>query len=240
MMLCALVLVELIDVFGWLGAGIPIGDDRVSWTLIPAVALCPFLVRSVPGGTWRSSAAGGVLLAVTVASCLLYPVASLDVSLFEVFVTAWVEEVAFRLAIPLLVLVALRQLGVRRRNGLIVGCAVSVVLFTLLPGHVAQFRDGLTPFVFVAFALVTTYVVWRGGLLWPAICAHITVDVLALEMAVGAVSNETRVIGTGLALLLMILVAIDRLRVREETAIDLRDGSATTVEQVEPVERAGR
>jgi len=121
------------------------------------------------------------------------------------------EEFVYRLAVIVVVgaLVA-RLMGRPWRNagdwGMgpgIVALLAGGLIFTLLPGHVAQMSGALTALPFASLGVVLGYAVLRTGALLPAVVVHAFLNIATIAVIVGEVSAGTRA-----ALALAALVAL--------------------------------
>ena len=150
------------------------------------------------------------------------------------------EELVFRLAAVLVVgAVCARLLGRDWRSPRhwgaapgFVGLGVAAVVFSLLPGHVAQMTTLTRSLSFASLALLLGYTVLRTGAVWPAIVVHALINVMTLAAwqgsglalvrlamaagALGALVAATEVAGRRLGL-----------RTRVPTVIDLRAAPPT-------------
>lgn len=121
------------------------------------------------------------------------------------------EELVYRLAVLIVVgtLVA-RLTGHRWRNaedwGPVAGITALMaggVIFTLLPGHVAQMNSALTALPFASLGIVLGYAVLRTGALLPAVVVHAFLNITTIAVLAGEVSVQMRT-----ALALAALVAL--------------------------------
>lgn len=126
-------------------------------------------------------------------------------------VAALGEELVYRLAVIVVVgaLVA-KVLGQPWRNAEDWGLAPGIVallagglIFTLLPGHVAQMSGALTALPFASLGVVLGYAVLRTGALLPAVVVHAFLNIATIAVIVGEVSAGMRA-----ALALAALVAL--------------------------------
>lgn len=126
-------------------------------------------------------------------------------------VAALGEELVYRLAVIVVVgAVVARLLGQPWRNaedwGLVPGITALLaggVIFTLLPGHVAQMNGALTALPFASLGVVLGYAVLRTGALLPAVVVHAFLNIATIAVIVGEVSAGMRA-----ALALSALVAL--------------------------------
>jgi Type II CAAX prenyl endopeptidase Rce1-like len=114
------------------------------------------------------------------------------------------EELVYRLAVLILVGAACAKLlGRNWRNaedwgvvpGLVALLAAGLV-FTLLPGHVAQMSDTLHALPFACLGVVLGYAVLRTGALFPATVVHSLLNIATIAAVAGTMSPALR---TGLA-----------------------------------------
>ena len=114
------------------------------------------------------------------------------------------EELVYRLAVLTLVgATCAKLLGRNWRNaedwgvvpGLVALLAAGLV-FTLLPGHVAQMTDTLHALPFACLGVVLGYAVLRTGALFPATVVHALLNLATIAALYGTISPPLR---TGLA-----------------------------------------
>lgn len=158
---------------------------------------------------------------------------------FGLVTAALGEELVYRLAVLVVVgaLVA-RLLGRPWRNaedwGLVPGIAAllaSGVIFTLLPGHVAQISGSLTALPFASLGVVLGYAVLRTGALLPAAVVHSFLNLATIAVLAGEVSIGMRTTFALLALVALVsgtIVAGHRLGIlrNEPVPVDRRDAPA--------------
>lgn len=101
-------------------------------------------------------------------------------------VPAATEELAYRVALPVVVAAVATGLGFRWTEGLVAGVVVSAALFTLLPGHTVQAESPIGLLPFVAFSVLYSLVVWRTRNLLGAIITHVTVNLFTFPVAVAS------------------------------------------------------
>lgn len=130
---------------------------------------------------------------------------------FGLVLAALGEELVYRLAVLIVVgtLVA-RITGHGWRNseewGPVAGISALIaggVIFTALPGHVAQMNGALTALPFASLGVVLGYAVLRTGALLPAVVVHAFLNIATIAVLAGEVSAEMRT-----ALALAALVAL--------------------------------
>jgi membrane protease YdiL (CAAX protease family) len=122
------------------------------------------------------------------------------------------EEIVYRLAVLILVGAMVAKFSGRNwRNaedwGAGAGLAAIVasgVVFTVLPGHVAQISDTLHALPFVALGMVLGYAMLRTGALLPAVVVHALLNLATIASFKGAMSPLLR--STLAASLLLALV----------------------------------
>ena len=115
-------------------------------------------------------------------------------------VAALGEELVYRLAVLIVVGSLLAWLtGHNWRNaedwGPVAGIGALLaggLIFTLLPGHVAQINDALTALPFASLGVVLGYAVLRTGALLPAVVVHAFLNIATIAVLVGEVSVEMR------------------------------------------------
>ncbi len=122
------------------------------------------------------------------------------------------EEIVYRLAVLILVGATVAKLSGRNwRNaedwGVGAGLAAIVasgVIFTVLPGHVAQISDTLHALPFVALGMVLGYAMLRTGALLPAVVVHALLNLATIAVFKGEMPVALR--STLAAALLLSLV----------------------------------
>lgn len=123
---------------------------------------------------------------------------------FGLILAALGEELVYRLAVLILVGAGCAKLlGRNWRNAEDWGVVPGVVallaaglVFTLLPGHVAQMSDALHALPFACLGVVLGYAVLRTGALFPAAVVHALLNLATIAALAGTISIELR---TGLA-----------------------------------------
>lgn len=154
---------------------------------------------------------------------------------FGLVLAALGEELVYRLAVLIVVGALVAKLtGHSWRNaedwGPVAGITALIaggVIFTLLPGHVAQMNSALTALPFASLGVVLGYAVLRTGALFPAVVVHAFLNIATIAVLAGEVSAEMR---TALALAALValvsgtIVAGVRLGMlrKAPVAIDLR------------------
>jgi len=145
------------------------------------------------------------------------------------------EELVYRLAVLIVVGVAVAAVMRRPwRNaedwGAIPGIAALLaggLVFTLLPGHIAQMNGALTALPFASLGVVLGYAVLRTGALLPAAVVHAFLNIATIAVIVGDVSMEMRTTFAFVALVALVsgtTVAGMRLGIlrRAPISLDLR------------------
>ncbi len=156
-------------------------------------------------------------------------------------VAALGEELVYRLAVLIVVGTLVAKLtGHNWRNsedwGPVAGILALVaggLIFSLLPGHIAQMNSALTALPFASLGVVLGYAVLRTGALLPAVVVHAFLNIATIAVLAGEVSVEMR---TALALAALValvsgtIVAGLRLGMlrRAPASIDLRNASPST------------
>lgn len=115
-------------------------------------------------------------------------------------VAALGEELVYRLAVIVVVGASTaRLLGRPWRNAEDWGLAPGItallaggLVFTLLPGHVAQMDGALTALPFASLGVVLGYAVLRTGALLPAVVVHAFLNIVTIAVIVGEVSVGMR------------------------------------------------
>ncbi|MEX2269408.1 MAG: CPBP family intramembrane glutamic endopeptidase [Acidimicrobiia bacterium] len=159
------------------------------------------------------------------------------------------EELIYRLAIIIVVgaLIA-RLLGRDWRNasewGLAPGLAALLIgslVFSALPGHIAQMSDALHALPFASLGLVLGYAVLRTGALIPAAIVHALLNLVTLAVLAGDMSVAVRNAISTVALLALVsgtVVAGLRLGVLRRTPVEVDltvPTSATPTVGAEPI-----
>ena len=107
------------------------------------------------------------------------------------------EEIVYRLAVLILVGATVAKLSGRNwRNAEdwgvgpgLVAIVASGVIFTILPGHVAQISDTLHALPFVALGMVLGYAMLRTGALLPAVVVHALLNLATIAVFKGDISG---------------------------------------------------
>jgi len=117
-----------------------------------------------------------------------------------------VEELVYRLALPVLVIAVARRLGMRTSMAIWVAFGLSTVVFTILPGHLEQARAAGAPVLLVvaSMGVLWFWVVWRGGSVLAAAVFHALANVTILPVESGLVSPQVR----SLAIAALVLAAV--------------------------------
>jgi hypothetical protein len=122
------------------------------------------------------------------------------------------EELVYRLAV--LIVVGVTVAAVLRRPwrnaedwGAIPGIVALLaggLVFTLLPGHIAQMNGALTALPFASLGVVLGYAVLRTGALLPAAVVHAFLNIATIAVIVGDVSVEMRTLFAFVALVALV------------------------------------
>jgi membrane protease YdiL (CAAX protease family) len=178
---------------------------------------------------------------------LAYAVASYSLEIggwpeaFGLILAALGEELIYRLAVIVVVgaLIA-RLLGRDWRNasewGLAPGLAALVVgsiVFSVLPGHIAQMSDALHALPFASLGLVLGYAVLRTGALVPAAIVHALLNLVTLAVLAGDMSVASRnALSSGALLALVSGTVVAGLRLgvlrRSSAEVHLTDPATAT------------
>lgn len=126
------------------------------------------------------------------------------------------EELVYRLAVLVLVgAVTAWMLGRNWRNAEdwgavpgVTGLAAAGLVFSLLPGHVAQMSDTLHALPFACFGLVLGYAVLRTGALFPAAVVHALLNLTTIAALDGEVAVPMRSALAAVALVALVLATI--------------------------------
>ena len=123
------------------------------------------------------------------------------------------EELVYRLAV--LILVGASCAKLLRRNwrnaedwGVVPGIVALLVaglVFTLLPGHVAQMSDTLHALPFACLGVLLGYAVLRTGALFPATVVHSVLNLATIAAISGTISAEWRTSLSASALIALVL-----------------------------------
>ena len=151
------------------------------------------------------------------------------------------EELVYRLAVLIVVGAFVAKLmGQPWRNsedwGVFPGVAALLaggLVFTLLPGHVAQMSSTLTALPFASLGVVLGYAVLRTGALLPAVVVHSFLNIATIAVLVGDVSIGMRTSFAGVALIALVsgtIVAGLRLGIlrKAPASVDLRNAGPLT------------
>ena len=123
------------------------------------------------------------------------------------------EEIVYRLAVLILVgAFAAKVSGRNWRNAEDWGVGVGLVaimasglVFTVLPGHVAQMSDTLHALPFVCLGMVLGYAMLRTGALLPAVVVHALLNLATIAAFDGEISVALRTALAATALVALIL-----------------------------------
>lgn len=128
-------------------------------------------------------------------------------------VAAFDEEVVYRLAVLVLVgAIAAKLTGHNWRNAEdwgvaagLVGILASGVVFTVLPGHVAQMSDTLHALPFVCLGMVLGYAMLRTGALLPGVLTHALLNLTTIAALTGHLDAGVRTLIAAAALVALVL-----------------------------------
>lgn len=123
------------------------------------------------------------------------------------------EELVYRLAVLILVGSTVARLSGRNwRNAEdwgvgpgLVAILASGLVFTVLPGHVAQMSDALHALPFACLGIVLGYAMLRTGALLPATVVHALLNLATIAAFSGEISSELRTSLAATALLALVL-----------------------------------
>jgi membrane protease YdiL (CAAX protease family) len=126
---------------------------------------------------------------------------------------AFDEEIVYRLAVLIVVGATVARLTGRNwRNsedwGITAGLVAIVasgVVFTVLPGHVAQMSDTLHTLPFVCLGMVLGYAMLRTGALLPAVVVHALLNLATIAAFSGEMSLAVRTALSAAALVALVL-----------------------------------
>ncbi|HEU5301103.1 MAG TPA: CPBP family intramembrane glutamic endopeptidase [Acidimicrobiia bacterium] len=164
---------------------------------------------------WREFAVGAAIL-VPIAVGGYVGAAGTSTDAAGLLVAAAGEELVYRFAMLLLVgAAAARVMGrdwrrpARWGNGPGATALVAAgVVFSLLPGHVAQMHAPISTLPFASLSLVLGWAVLRSGALWPVIVTHLVLNLATFGSVAGGFSAGGRM-AICLAALVGLLVAAD-------------------------------
>jgi membrane protease YdiL (CAAX protease family) len=122
------------------------------------------------------------------------------------------EELVYRLAVIILVgALTARLLGRDWRNASewgmapgIIALLVGSIVFSVLPGHIAQMSDALHALPFASLGFVLGYAVLRTGALVPAAIVHALLNLTTLAVLAGDMSVASRNALSATALLALV------------------------------------
>lgn len=183
-----------------------VGRFPVSLALPIALLLVPRIGATAVGCSvativrWREFTVGAVILLPIVVSGFLAGAGS-QADVVGLAIAAAGEELVYRFALLLLVgAAAARVLGrdwrrpARWGNGPgALALVVAGVVFSLLPGHVAQMHAPISTLPFASLSLVLGWAVLRTGALWPVIVAHLMLNLATFGSVGGGISVTARV-----------------------------------------------
>ncbi len=123
------------------------------------------------------------------------------------------EELVYRVAVLILVgAVAAKLTGRNWRNAEdwgvgpgVVAILAAGVVFTILPGHVAQMSDSLHALPFVCLGMVLAYTVLRTGALFSAAVVHALLNLATIAAFSGEISVALRTALSATALIALVL-----------------------------------
>ncbi|QXC59918.1 hypothetical protein KSP35_16265 [Aquihabitans sp. G128] len=225
---------------------IPFGSLDLPLSIIPALGLAVACGERLLGRSTQRGAAIVYWLAI----CVLLPVLAVvyardgRIELFtSLTVASMSEELVYRLAIPAVIGVVLRFVGLRPDRARVASLAFAGLWFVLLPGHREQMHSLGTALPFVAYAALAALIVYRSGSVLPMAVGHAVINLLTVLVWSESVAADAR--GTGLACTLGLLVLAygrpKRITVADDgglvdirtgldvASIDLRDGRPTSV-----------
>src|SRR5262249_22764544 len=163
------------------------------------------------------------------------------------------EELVYRLAVLIVVGVAVAAVMRRPwRNAEDWGAIPGIVallagglVFSLLPGHIAQMNGALTALPFASLGVVLGYAVLRTGALLPAAVVHAFLNIATIAVIVGDVSVGMRTLFAFVALVALVsgtTVAVMRLGMlrRAPGTVDLLKPTAAYARVAAARSRFGR
>jgi len=167
---------SVLELLSWWGgwwvdaAGIP---------LSPVAAVGLPVALWVSRRSWRSST-------TVVSLCLLVTVSGTAVGVVglgriaALLASAGAEETVFRLALPAVVVLGCARRKVPPPVALVAAVSVTTVLFTVMPGHVAQWGGSMWgPLPWAAMSLLWCWMLWRGAALVACVAVHAAMNVAA-------------------------------------------------------------
>jgi hypothetical protein len=143
------------------------------------------------------------------------------------------EELVYRLAIPAVLALLLRAVGVRAPTARMTGFVLAGSWFVLLPGHREQMHSAAQIVPFVAFAGLSAVMVYRSGSVLAMATAHAVSNLLTILVWTENVQQGARSAVLGSLLLLMVFSYGHTRRYIETehgTIIDLRTGKPLLVD----------
>jgi hypothetical protein len=148
------------------------------------------------------------------------------------------EELVYRLAAVLLIGAMCARIAGRNwrdtaqwgSGPAIAGLVGGGLVFSLLPGHVAQMTGAANILPFLSLGILLGYVVLRSGSILPGFLVHLAIDLAALSYLAGELPALLRVfvdVGALVGVVLGLMLAGRRLGMRRRMprVIDLRDPS---------------
>jgi hypothetical protein len=146
------------------------------------------------------------------------------------------EELVYRLAAVLLIGATCARLAGRNwrdtaqwgSGPAIAGLVGGGLVFSLLPGHVAQMTGATNVLPFLSLGILLGYVLLRSGSIIPGFLVHLAIDLAALSYLAGEIPALLRVlvdVGALVGVVLGLMLAGRRLGMRRRMprVIDLRD-----------------
>lgn len=189
------VVVEVAALAGLLPT-IEAGRVAVSPALIPGGIMAAVLAPSVAGrhcsplfaaAFWIAAAGVLVVLAVVYADSLHRP------EVGGLTLAALSEELVYRLAAPMVLAVLAHRAGLAARWSVWFGFLLAAAWFVMLPGHTHQIATPAQAVPFVAYALLSAWIVVRSGAIIAVALVHAISNLAALLVWEGVAVPDARV-----------------------------------------------
>ncbi|MCB0977745.1 MAG: hypothetical protein KDB02_09835 [Acidimicrobiales bacterium] len=235
------VLIEVLGLFHLIPT-VRVGLLDLPLSVIPAFALAAGCGSRLLGRSSNRSVAVGywVLIAGVLPALFLVYLNKGRADLWLSYVVAsFSEEFIYRLAIPMILAVAFRAVGVRQTWARPAGFAFAALWFVLLPGHREQMIHVSSAIPFIAYAALAAFIVYRSGSVLPMGAAHAVSNLLTVLFWAGATTSNQRTVALTVVLVVLVLAYSRprRLTVTDDgelldtgtgldvVALDLRDGN---------------
>ena len=187
---------------------VEISHLRISTSIVPGLALALACGGRLLGrSTTRRASAAYWLAIIVVLSGLAVGFAGLHGSgaVPGLVVAAFDEELVYRLAVPAVVALLLRQARVPDQRARLAGFVVAGLWFVLLPGHRVQMATPTEALPFLAFATLSAVLVYRSGSILPMAVAHAATNLMTILMWNEVLPKDARSAMLGSILVLLAL-----------------------------------